>query len=71
MSARRYHDARCQKRLAAASASACVASSRSGRARYGASAPVSGGWSAAMFWRLKDSVEGQIAFDPKPSASRW
>jgi hypothetical protein len=32
-SARRYHDERCQKRLAAASASACVASMRSAVAR--------------------------------------
>ena len=34
MLARRYHDERCQKRLAAASASACVASSRSSSAAH-------------------------------------
>ena len=36
MLARRYHEERCQNRLAAASASAWVASSRSGDACHGA-----------------------------------
>ncbi len=71
MSARRYHDERCQKRLAAASASAWVASSRAASARYGASAAGSIGRSARMFSRLNASVVGQIALLPKPSASRW
>ena len=68
--ARRYHDDRCQKRLAAASASAWVASRRSSVAAHdGTSAAV--GQSAWMSLRLNASVTGHIAFDPKPSASRW
>ena len=70
-SARRYHDERCQKRLAAASASAWVASMRSAVARYGASTAASSGRSARTFERLKASVTGQIALLPKPRASRW
>src|SRR5664279_559276 len=70
-SARRYHDERCQKRLAAASASAWVASMRSAVARYGASTTASSGRSARTFERLNASVVGQIALLPKPSASRW
>ena len=70
MLARRYHDERCQNRLAAASASACVASSRSSSAAHdGTSAAV--GQSARMSLRLKASVAGHIAFEPNPSASRW
>ena len=70
MLARRYHDERCQNRLAAASASACVASSRSSSAAQdGTSAAV--GQSARMSLRLKASVAGHIAFEPNPSASRW
>ena len=68
MLARRYHDARCQKRLAAASASAWVASSRSSSADHGASSP---GWSARMLARLNASVAGHRVFVPNPSASRW
>src|SRR5665811_2250563 len=70
-SARRYHDERCQKRLAAASASAWVASMRSAVARYGASTAASSGRSARMLERLNASVVGQIALLPKPRASRW
>src|SRR6476661_6665764 len=70
MLARRYHDDRCQKRLAAASASDCVASSRSLLAAHeGTSAAV--GQSASMALRLNASVAGQCVFDPNPSASRW
>ena len=69
MLARRYHDERCQKRLAAWSASACVASRWSSwAAQAGTSAAV--GQSAAMSERLNASVAGHIAFEPKPSASR-
>ena len=70
MLARRYHDDRCQNRLAAASASTCVASSRSSvAAQAGTSAAV--GQSARMSERLNASVFGHSAFEPKPSASRW
>ncbi len=70
MLARRYHDDRCQKRLAAASASDWVASSRSSLAAHdGTRAAV--GQSASMALRLNASVAGQCVFDPKPSASRW
>src|SRR4051795_6670857 len=70
MLARRYHDERCEKRLAAWSASVWVASRRSASAAQdGTSAAV--GQSAAMSARLNASGAGHIAFDPKPSASRW
>src|SRR5450759_3909409 len=71
MSARRYHDERCQKRLAAASASPWVASRRSAVARYGASTAGSRGRTARTLERLNASLVGQIALLPKPSASRW
>ena len=40
--ARRYHEARCQKRFADESASSCVASSRSSLASHSASAGPAG-----------------------------
>src|SRR6478735_2609586 len=70
MLARRYHDERCQKRLAAASASVCVASRRSSWAAHAGTAAAVG-QSAWMSDRLNASVLGQRAFEPKPSASRW
>src|SRR6476620_1522049 len=70
MLARRYHDERCQNRLAAWSASDCVASRRSSEAAQ-AGTRTAVGQSARMSLRLKASVAGHIAFDPKPSASRW
>ena len=70
MLARRYHDERCQKRLAAASASVWVASSWSSSAAHvGTSAAL--GQSARIDERLNASVFGHSAFVPKPSASRW
>ena len=70
MLARRYHDERCQKRLAAASASACVASRRSSVAAHeGTSEAV--GQSARMLLRLKASVTGHMVLLPNPNASRW
>ena len=42
MDARRYHEARCQKRFAEASASSWVASSRSSSASHSASAAPAG-----------------------------
>src|SRR6478752_4502671 len=70
MLARRYHDERCQNRLAAWSASDWVASRRSFvAAQAGTRAAV--GQSARMSLRLKASVAGHIALDPNPSASRW
>ena len=74
MSALRYQDARCQNSFALASASCCVAASRPRSACHGASSlSVSPGTftSAATEPRSKDSVEGQIALPPKPSAWRW
>ena len=73
MLARRYHDERCQNRLAAASASAWVASSRSSVGGPGRSAPcaVDVGSRRRMDARLNASVTGHIAFEPNPSASRW
>ena len=73
MLARRYHDERCQKRLAAASASAWVASSRSsvGGPRRAARRASVDGAVGAMCARLNASVTGHIAFEPNPSASRW
>ena len=73
MLARRYHDERCQNRLAAASASVCVASRLlAGRGPGGQGlAGVDVGSSGAMWARLNASVTGHIAFDPNPSASRW
>ena len=69
--ARRYHEERCQKRLAAASASAWVASSRSAVAAQGGSGWLPVPTSFGMFARLNASVTGQSAFEPNPSASRW
>ena len=71
MLARRYHDERCQNRLLGG---VRVGLGRfepvlRGRPRRDTSAAV--GQSAAMSLRLKASVAGQIAFEPKPSASRW
>src|SRR5215210_5967383 len=73
MLARRYHDDRCQNRFAAASASSCVASSRSAPAAHGGAklGSSSDGQSLATLDRLKASVTGHIAFVPNPSASRW
>ena len=68
--ARRYHDERCQKRLAAASASVWVASSRSAVAAQGGSGSSPRPTSLGMFARLNASVTGHSAFEPKPSASR-
>src|SRR5436189_68643 len=70
MLARRYHDERCQNRLAAWSASACVASSWSSVAAQAGTRTVVG-QSAAMSERLNASLAGYMAFEPKPSASRW
>jgi hypothetical protein len=68
--ARRYHEERCQNRLAAASASACVASSASSSAAHdGTSSAL--GQSARIDERLNASVAGQSALVPNPSASRW
>jgi hypothetical protein len=70
MLARRYHEERCQKRLAAASASSWVASRRSAVAAHGG-ASMSLGKSARIEARLNASVFGQRAFEPNPRASRW
>ena len=70
MLARRYHEARCQNRLADASASSWVASSRSSCASHSASSAVAGK-SARMLARLNASVAGHRVFVPNPSASRW
>ena len=70
MLARRYHDERCQNRFAAASASACVASSRSSVAAQDGTCEAVG-QSARMLLRLNASVTGHIALLPNPSASRW
>ena len=70
MLARRYHEERCQNRLAAASASPCVASSPAAVASQGA-AEASSGKSAARWARLNASLTGHTVLLPKPRASRW
>ena len=71
MLARRYHEERCQKRFAAASASAWVASSALGVAcQGGVAAGSSVGTSASRCARLNASVTGHSDFEPNPSASR-
>ena len=67
MLARRYHDDRCQKRLADASASDWVASRPSSSASQAGTI----GKSGRIELRLNASVDGHMVLLPKPSASRW
>src|SRR3990170_1288110 len=70
MLALRYHEARCQKDRAAAEATACVISSRSGVAAH-AGTRCRSSISAGTLSRRNASVFGQSALLPKPSAVRW
>src|SRR3990172_1128968 len=66
----RVHAARCQNWRAWVLAYSWVSATRSGSAAHGA-APAGAGTAAPRLSRRNASVEGQIAFEPKPSAARW